>query len=322
MVQIALLIFISFFIASPSEALAQGYPDRPIQIVVPYGAGGPVDLAARLVGDQLGKELKTPVAILNKIGGGGGIGASFVAQAKKDGYTLLLTSSATYMTAILQPKDVNFDMDRDFDPIGKITELASLVVVRGDAPWKTLAELLNDVKKNPKKYSFGTAPIGTTPYFIWAVMNTLGFETNNVITATSPEDIALLKGGHINIMSEALASLGPYLRDKSFRALAISTQERVKSFPDIPTIPEAGYPEMSNYPQFTGLFAPAGTPQPIQDTLSSALQRAMKDPGLQDRLDKMSFISSYQGPAEFKQMLRVSIPRIRTVAEKAGIIKK
>jgi tripartite-type tricarboxylate transporter receptor subunit TctC len=321
---IALIVLLSLFgfcICNGSEVLAQRYPDRPIQIVVPFGAGGPADLISRLVGDQLAKELKVPVAILNKVGAGGAIGTSFVAQARKDGYTLMMTTHASFLTAILQPKDVSYDMERDFEPIGKVTDLATTLIVRGDAPWKTVTELFDHIKKNPKKLSCGVAPIGTMPYFVWATMNSLGFETNAVITATTPEDIALLKGRHIDIMIESVHSCAPYFRDKSFRGLAVTTLQRVKEFPEIPTFPESGYPEIGYFPQFAGLFAPAATPQPILQTLSSALQKAMKDPLLADKLDKMSYSADYQGPAEFKQMIHSFIPKIRNIAEKAGIIK-
>lgn len=322
MILVALLAFFSFCTAYPNEGLAQGYPVRPIQIVVPFGAGGPLDQIARLVGDQLGKELKTPVAILNKPGAGGAIGTSFVARAEKDGYTLMMSSNASYTTAILQPKDVSYDMERDFEPIGRVTELASIVLVRYNAPWKNMAELLNDIKKNPKKYSTGTAAIGTTPHFIWATMNSLGFETNVVITASTPETIALLKGGHIDMMVESLHPSIPYIRDKSFRGLAVTTSTRVKELPDVPTFPEAGYSEIGYILGFAGLFAPAGTPKPILDTLFEALQRTMKNPALVDRLEKMSYSAEYLGPVQFKQTIRSFVSRIKPVAEKTGIIKK
>lgn len=323
--EVILVVLLTFFVfcsAYPKEGSAQGYPNRPIQIVVPFGVGGPLDQIARLVGDQLGKELKTPVAILNKPGAGGAIGTSFVAQAEKDGYTLMMSSNASYTTAILQPKDVNYDMERDFEPIGRVTELASIVLVRNNAPWKNMTELLNDIKKNPRKYSCGTAAIGTTPHFIWATMNSLGFETNVVITASTPETIALLKGEHIDMMVESLHPSIPYIRDKSFRGLAVTTSTRVKELPDVPTFPEAGYSEIGYILGFAGLFAPAGTPKPILDTLSAALQRTMKNPALVDKLEKMSYSAEYLGPVQFKQMIRSFVSKIKPVAEKAGIIKK
>jgi tripartite-type tricarboxylate transporter receptor subunit TctC len=318
---IALLAFFGVFIVVPSEALAQAYPERPIQIAVAFGAGGPNDLIARLIGDQLGKELKTSVAILNKPGAGGALGAAFAAQAKKDGYTLFLTSHANYLTAILQPKDVNYDMERDFEPVGKVAELASAVMVRSAAPWKNLTELLDHIKKNPKKVSCGVAAVGTMPYFVWLTLNSLGFETNGVIVANSPEGVAYLKGGHVEMSIESVPPSAPYLRDKSFRGLAVTTAKRVKEFPDIPTFPEAGHPEIGYFPQFAGLYAPAGTPGPILQTLSSALQKTMKDPAVLEKLEKMNFSADHQGPAEFKQMIGSFVPKIRTIAEKAGIIK-
>jgi tripartite-type tricarboxylate transporter receptor subunit TctC len=288
---------------------------------VPYGAGGPNDLIARLVGDQLAKQLKTTAAILNKPGAGGALGTAFAAQAKKDGYTLLLTSHASYLTAILQPKDVSYDMEKDFDPIGKVAELSSAVLVRSDAPWKNLAELLSHVRKNPKTVSCGVAAIGTMPYFVWLKLNSLGFETNGVIVAASPEGIAYLKGGHVQMSIESVPPCAPYLRDKSFRGLAVTSAKRVKEFSDIPTFAEAGHPEIGYFPQFAGLYAPAGTPQSVQQILSSALEKIMKDPATVDKLEKMNFAAEYQGPAAFKQMIRSFVPNIRTMAEKAGMVK-
>lgn len=318
---IGLLAFLSFLTVSPWEVMAQRYPDRPIQIVVPYGAGGPNDIIARMVGDQLGKELKVPVAILNKPGAGGALGTSFAAQAKKDGYTLMVTSHASYITAIIQPKDVTYDMEKDFEPLGKVAELASAVMVRSSAPWKNLSELLDHIKKNPKKISCGVAAVGTMPYFVWLTLNSLGFETNGVIVANSPEGVAYLKGGHVEMSIESVPPSAPHLRDKSFRGLAVTTEKRVKEFPDIPTFPEAGHLEIGYFPQFAGLYAPAGTPGPILQTLSSALQKTMKDPVVLDKLEKMNFSADHQGPAEFKQMIQSFVPRIRTMAEKAGLIK-
>ncbi|OGP62763.1 MAG: hypothetical protein A2169_13150 [Deltaproteobacteria bacterium RBG_13_47_9] len=315
------LSFLSFLIANPREARAQRYPDRPIQIVVPFGVGGPNDIIARLVGDQLGKELKVPAPILNKPGAGGALGTSFAAQAKKDGYTLLVTSHASFITAIIQPKNVNYDMEKDFEPLGKVAGLASAVLVKSNAPWKDLGELFNHIKKNPKTLSCGIAVVGTVPHFLWLTLNSMGFETNGVIVANDPEGISYLKGGHVDMLILSVHPVAPHLQDKSFRGLAVTTEKRVKDFPEIPTFPEAGLPEIGFFPQFSGFFAPAGTPQPVLEILSSGLEKAMKEPVVVDKLEKMHYSAEFQGPTEFKQMIHSFLQKIRPMAEKAKIIK-
>ena len=321
LVLMVLLGLFSFCICNGSEVLAQRYPDRPIQIVVPWGAGGPADLVSRLVGDQMGKELKTPVAIINKGGAGGALGASFVAQAKKDGYTLMATTQAAYVTAIIQPKEVSYDMEKDFDPLGRVVETAAFVQVKGTAPWKNLGEFMTYVQNNPKKLSCGTAPVGTIPHFVWLRLNSLGFETNGVICASDPEGISYLSGGHIDVLIQSIHTAAPHVRDKAFRALAVTTEKRTKPFPDIPTFAEAGYPDVGSFPGFIAFFAPMGTPRPVVEVLVSGLQKAMKDPGVVDKLEKMDFTAEYLPPREYKQWVPPFVKRVRIMAERAGIIK-
>jgi tripartite-type tricarboxylate transporter receptor subunit TctC len=315
----AILIVLCLF--GVNDTTAQRYPDRPVQLIVPWGPGGPSDLVARVVGDQLGKELKTPVAILNKPGAGGALGAAAAAQAKKDGYTLMVTTQAFYVTAILQPKEVSYDIDTTFEPLGRVVETSAVVQVKNSAPWKNLSDLLAHIKKNPKKLSCATSPIGTIPHFVWMRLNSLGYETNGVVVQTDPEGISYLSGGHVDLLILSVNPSAPYLVDKSFRGLAVTTEKRAKKFPDIPTFAEAGYPDVGAFPTFVSFYAPAGTPKPVIETLTAALQKAMNDPGVMDRLEKMNYTAEYLPPAQFKQTIPPFVSRVRAMAEKAGIIK-
>jgi tripartite-type tricarboxylate transporter receptor subunit TctC len=320
-VLIAIPIFFGFCIIGAREAPAQRYPDRPIQLIVPWGPGGPSDLVARVVGDQLGKELKTSVAVLNKPGAGGALGAAFAAQAKKDGYTLMVTTQAFYVTAILQPKEVSYDIETTFEPLGRVVETTSVVQVKSGAPWKNLGELLTHIKKNPKKLSCATSPTGTIPHFVWLRLNSLGYETNGVVVQNDPEGISYLSGGHVDLLILSVHPSAPYLIDKSFRGLAVTTEKRVKHFPDIPTFADAGFPDVGSFPTFVAFYAPAGTPKPVVETLTSALERTMKDPGVLERLEKMHYSAEYLPPAAFKQTIPPFVSRVRAMAEKAGVIK-
>lgn len=320
-VLMAMLVLLSFCYAGTPDALAQRYPDRPIQLIVPWGPGGPSDLVARVVGDQLGKELNTPVAILNKPGAGGALGAAAAAQAKNDGYTLMVTTQAFYVTAILQPKEVSYDVETTFEPLGRVVETGAVVQVKSSAPWKSLGELLAYVKANPKKLSCCIAPTGTIPHFVWMRLNSLGYETNGVVVQNDPEGISYLSGGHVDVLILSVNPVAPYLRDKSFRGLAVTTEKKVKNFQDIPTFAEAGFPDIGSFPTFVSFYAPAGTPKEVADTLTAGLQGAMKDPAVMERLEKMNYTAEYLSPAAFKQTIPPFMSRVRAMAEKAGIIK-
>jgi len=318
---VALLLLFSVCFMYAHDAAAQRFPDRPIQLIVPWGPGGPSDLVARVVGDQLGKELKTAVAILNKPGAGGALGAAAAAQAKKDGYTLMVTTQAFYVTAVLQPKEVSYDIETTFEPLGRVVETSSVVQVKASAPWKNLSELLTHIKKNPKKLSCATSPTGTIPHFVWMRLNSLGYETNGVVVQNDPEGISYLSGGHVDLLILSVHPSAPYLIDKSFRGLAVTTEKRVKYFPDIPTFADAGFPDVGSFPTFVAFYAPAGTPKPVVETLTSALERAMKDPAVLERLEKMHYSAEYLPPAAFKQTVKPFVSRVRAMAEKAGMIK-
>ncbi|MEO0247994.1 MAG: tripartite tricarboxylate transporter substrate binding protein [candidate division WOR-3 bacterium] len=321
MLIVGVLLLLGVGFVGTGEIRAQRFPDRPIQLIVPWGPGGPSDLVARVVGDQLGKELKTPVAILNKPGAGGALGAAAAAQAKKDGYTLMVTTQAFYVTAILQPKEVSYDIETTFEPLGRVVETSAVVQVKNSAPWKNLSELLTHIKKNPKKLSCATSPTGTIPHFVWMRLNSLGYETNGVVVQNDPEGISYLSGGHVDFLILSVNPTAPYLMDKSFRGLAVTTEKRVKQFPDIQTFADAGFPDIGSFPTFVAFYAPAGTPKPVVDTLTAALERAMKDPGVLERLEKMRYSAEYLSAAAFNETVKRFVSHVKEMAEKAGIIK-
>jgi len=266
-------------LAAASANAEEGYPTKPITLIVPFPPGGVADIVARPVAEAMGRELKQPVVIDNKPGAGGGIGMGYVAKAKPDGYTLLLALSSI---SILPEADkitgrpTMYQLDQ-LVPIARVTADPTVLAVSAQSPWKTLQEFVADAKARPGAITYGSSGnYGTMHVPMEMFANSAGIKMLHVpYTGAGPAVVALL-GGNIDAVSSGPSTVIQHIRAGRIRALASWGDKRLASLPEVPTLKELGYDAV--FFQWSGLFAPAGTPEPILARLREAARAATSDP--------------------------------------------
>jgi tripartite-type tricarboxylate transporter receptor subunit TctC len=300
--KIAACIVSLFFAAVPSSA--QDFPNRLVRIVVPYPAGGGVDAMARALGDNLSQIWKQPVIIENKPGASTMIGGETVARAAPDGYTLLLTSDSSITSnPFLFPK-ASFDPIKDLAPITQLIELNQLVVVHPSVTANSLKELVALSKERKGTLNYGSYGVGSQPHLLFEMLRAqAGAEIMQIpyrgiapaITATIAGDVQMTLGG--------LSVTAAHIVAGKLKPLAISRRQRAPEMPDVPTLREAGFPEIDPQSWF-GLFAPAGTPKPVIEKIYRDVASVFAESGFQERhLKALAFTAVASPPAEFEKFI-------------------
>jgi tripartite-type tricarboxylate transporter receptor subunit TctC len=306
--------------APPASPQAR-YPSRPVEFIIPFPPGGPADAAARIIQPQLSAALGVPIVLVNKPGGGGALGADYVAKAKPDGYTVFAATNApvTIVTAI-QP-DVSY-RPSDFAPIGSSMADLGVIVARAGSPWKTLDEFVDYAKKNPGKLSYGSAGLGTVSFFMVELFKvSYGLDITHIpFQGGGPVKNAIM-GGHVTIASSGLNSFAPLIRSGDLLALATSAPTRVAAFPDVPTLAEKGFPDAS-LNIWMALFVPAKTPHEVVDRLSRALERTMKEPSVVAAVEKAGMVVDYRDPAATWRLVESEHEAVKSVVTRLGIGKR
>ena len=261
--------------ALPSTALAQGaYPDKPITIVVPFSPGSATDTSARIIAEKLGPRLNVPVVIENKPGASGTIGASFVARAQPDGYTLILTSSSTHSATPALFRKLPFDPTGDFTHVVRIATIPMMLVVREDAPYKSLQELVKATQAKPLNYAYGSP----TSQIAGATFNTVaGAAANGVPYKSQPPAVTDLLGGHVDYLFADLSVVTSFMHSGKLKGIAFTGQARSKDFPDVPTLAELGYKNF-DLVVWVGVAAPKDTPAPVVERLNGEITRILSEP--------------------------------------------
>lgn len=289
-----LLAGVAGALAAPRLARAQSYPTRPITMIVPYGPGGGVSINARALAPHYEKALGTRVIVENREGAGGITGLTFGAFAKPDGSTITMVSPAITAAPLLVP-NVKFTPE-DFAYIGQVSFVPNMLVVNADSKWKTLADLVSDMKANPDKLSTGfeaSWPSST-------VCEALFLEKAGVKAKQVPgfkggaEKIAAVLGNHLDFSVNNTQEVMPLYEAKKVRILAIAAPTRSSLFPDVPTFRELGYDVAVGV--WRTIAVPKDTPQPVRDKLSSALQQALKEPALAQDFKKVELTVDYLDP--------------------------
>jgi tripartite-type tricarboxylate transporter receptor subunit TctC len=264
-------------------AAADDYPTRPILLVVPYPAGGGNDVLARLVAAKMSVTLGQPIVIENRGGAGSTIGTRDVARSAPDGYTLLIATSSLAINPQLYP-DMAYDPVRDFSPVGLIAKSPNLVLVNPAVPAHSIAELIALAKKEPGKLDFASTGIGTSTHLSGMLFATMaGIKINPVPYKGVAPALTDLIGGQVPLMFCPMASAVGFVQAGSVRALAVTGSSRSPSFPDLPTVAEAGVPGYAAELHY-GIVAPGGTPAPIISKLDAALNAALAEADIKSRL--------------------------------------
>jgi len=306
----------ALIIAAPVQA-QDAWPQRAVTLVVPFGAGGSADLTARILATHLQARFGVPFVIDNRGGAGGSIGASFVAKAANDGYTLLVgTVSSNAINAALYTH-LAYDLDRDFQPVSLLVRFPNLLFVNPKLPVHSVAELIAYLKANPGKVNYGSSGIGTSSH-LSVVMFALatGAEMTHIPFRSTGEVVNSMIGGNIDLAIDSMTTTIPHAQSGAVRALAVTTPQRNRSVPELPTIGETlpGYEAIA----WQGLFAPAGTPRPIVDRLAAEAKAILARPDVSTQLAAVGAEPAPLPPDEFAAFTRAERAKWKEVVRKSG----
>jgi len=267
-----------------SLAAAQDYPARTITLIVPFAAGGPTDMVARVVGEHMSKTLGRQIVIENVVGAGGTTGTSYVMRATPDGYTIGTGNMGTHAAAVALYPGLPYDPAVDFEPIGQSASTPFVILARKDFPARDLREFVAYVKSNADKLNMAHAGVGSVSFITCGLLNSLLDAKPTLVpyNGTAPAMNALV-AGQVDYMCDQIANVVPEVVDQTIKAYAIATAVRNPALPDIPTTREGGLPEFE-FSAWNGLFAPKGTPKPVLDALTDALDKALSDKATRKRL--------------------------------------
>jgi tripartite-type tricarboxylate transporter receptor subunit TctC len=297
-----------------------GYPDHAIEMIVTFPPGGPTDTAARIVQPFLSSELKVPVVLVNKGGSGGAAGMDFVAKAKPDGYTVAATVRSTVTITPAVQANVPYRL-KDFEMIGAYAASPQAIVVKKGAPWRTLDELVEDMRKNPGKLTYGSAGQGTNSFFTMELFKLArGLDIAHVpFGGSGPLKNAIL-GGHVQIGAISLSTMIPLMKSGDVIGLVISGDKRNPAVPDVPTMAEKGVAEAS-LSTIMELYAPARTPKAVVDRLAQALVVVMRNPETLAALDKAGLEAYHHPPDVSRQQAEREFDLVLDAAKKLGLAK-
>jgi len=299
----ALLFFVSVTFLIGISSAQEKYPSRNIELYIVFVPGGTTDALARIFADELSKVLNVPITPINKPGASGTVGAAFVAQAKKDGYTLLGASGSAMALAPQMLPNVPFNTLRDFIPITIIGTSPNIIYVKNDSPLKSFEDLLDYAKKNPDKLTYGTAGTGSDCHFFMEQMQIYAnIKVSHVPFKGGGEVLPAVLGGHVDFGVSLMASVASQLKAGAARGLVISDDKRNPVFKDVPATYEKGYRQhFINH--WTALFAPAGVSQTILDVLIPAASKAVRSENLVKRVEGLGCGVKYLTQNEFRNFI-------------------
>jgi len=300
-----------------TQCLAQNYPTRPIKIIVPFGAGGPADVTARLIGNVLQETFGQPFVVENRTGAGGVIGTLEAAKSPPDGYTLLMMSNTQTANESLVPQR-KYELMRDLAPVAPVNYSDLVIVVHPQVPAKTLQEFIALAKSQPGKLNYASSGQGTPYHMAGELFKTMaGIDLVHVPYRNSGEARSGVIGGQVQMMIDALPAMAPNISENQVRALATTGKTRSSVLPSIPTAGEAGVPGYEAT-IWLGLMAPAGTPKPVVDKLNAAVNAAVKRPEIIKLWTEQGVVPMSMTPEEFDKYLRGDIVKWAEVVKKFG----
>ena len=303
---------------APFTSWAQAaYPNRPIQLIHGFGAGGNADVVARLVGQKLQESLKQPVVVEIKSGAGGSIASNAVAKAAPDGYSLVMLTGAHTVSAALR-KSMPYDAVKDFAFLSTVSSFPFVVAVRAEHPAKSLAELLAMARKDPDKISFTSVGVGSTQHMVGELLGaTAQVKLLHIPYRGGGAPVQAVIAGDVDVLTDTLTVAAPHIKSGRLRALAITSADPWPSAPGVPTVSTVlpGFEVRS----WLGLAAPAGTPADVVQKLAAEIHKALKAPDLQQALAQAGSAAAPSTPEQMRAMVGSEIARWRDVIQQVGI---
>jgi tripartite-type tricarboxylate transporter receptor subunit TctC len=296
---------------------AAAYPEQPIRLVVGFSAGGTTDVVARIVGKEVGEALGQPVVVENRPGAGSNIGAEMVARAKPDGYTLYMVAVTSAINQTLY-KNIRFNLIDDFTPVALAVRVPNVLVVNPDLPVKSVKELVDYAKKNPGKLNFASSGSGTSIHMAGELFKQLAdIDVVHIPYKGSSPAVTDLIGGQVDFMFDNMPSSWPQVEGGKLRALAVTTAERSKAAPDLPTMQEEGFPTFDVSSWF-GVIAPKGTPDDVVEKLNKAIRAALAKPAVQSQMDDLGAIVADTTPEQFGDFIKSEVENWGKVVTASG----
>jgi tripartite-type tricarboxylate transporter receptor subunit TctC len=312
------LLLAAALVSLSACATAQSFPSKPVRMVIPFPPGG-VDVTGRILANKLGELLGQPVVVDNRGGANGIIGSEIVARAAPDGYTILLTTPSTHITAVYLQKGVPYDPVRDFTPLCAVLEPVSLLVAHPSVPANTVQELVALAKKNPGKLTYSSSGIGSVFHLTGeALKDAAGVDILHVPYKGTGPSLADVVAGRIDITISAVTSTRPQIATGKLKALAVAEPTRYASMPNLPTISEA-VPGFDKPSTWFGFFGPAGMPRPVVQRLNTDMVKAARAPELQDKLHESGFSVIAGSPEEFGVMLKKGLEVYGKLVKSVGL---
>ncbi len=308
-------------LAQPSAyaADAANYPDHTISWIVPFPPGGAMDAIARVIGETMSKELGQSVVVENKPGAGGNIGASYVAKAAPDGYTIMIAANGMAVNSSLY-KALNYDPIKDFEPISLLAAVPNILVTQASrADVNALQDVMQQAKAKPGQYTYASAGVGTSIHLAGALFTYMSkLDMLHVPYKGSGPAVSDLVGGQVDYMFDSITSSKPYIESGRLKALAITTAKRSSALPDVPTMAESGLPGYELTPWFAA-FAPAGTPPQVIEKLNQAMLKAMDNERVKKVFATIGAERIGSTPAELKTYLADETGKWQKIIKETGI---
>src|SRR5580704_3832452 len=299
-------------------ARAQAYPARPVRVIVPFGPGGNADVLGRIIAQKLSEQVGEQFYVENISGAGGNIGVGRAALAAPDGYTILVTPPSYVINPALYDK-IPYDARKSFDPVTLAVSTTVVLAVHPAVPAQTIKDLIDLIKANPGKYNYATAGVGSPGHILGEMLRqSLGLDIVHIPYNSASSAIGSVIAGHTQICLAAPAPIVPQVKDGKLRALAVAYRTRLPALADVPTMAEAGYPDIE-FDNWFGVFVPAGTPGEIITRLNREIARSTALPNVREQLVALGFDPVGSTPEEFSKQIKVELEKWTRVIRAANI---
>jgi tripartite-type tricarboxylate transporter receptor subunit TctC len=312
-------LFASLLLLTPTLAGAQGWPTKPVHILVSSGAGGTADILARMIGERLAPMLGQPVIVENRPGAGGHLGAGLVARAQPDGYTLLMSGSPTHSVGPHLFKRLTYEPMRDVPPVAMVAVAPNLLVTKSSLPVRSLADLVALAREKPGQLTYSSAGNGTSGHLAAELLkSTARLDMRHVPYKSGPEAVTGVLSGDVDFIFFTVPAVLPQVEAGKLRALAITSAARSALVPDVPTVTEAGFPGFEVLGWYA-LFAPRETPKPVVTKLGADIEKIVASPDVRDKMLQLGAEPRYMGPEQVTAFVAVESPKWGHLIRESGV---